>query len=209
MNGLDGLLHKAIFQAIQNEIDAKEILHMEQKLRQDGIKFSEIITKFGQVKKQSFYFEHELKKVEDRVLRNFLLVESDPVESWVVIKNKHLTELILKTFADEDKKIILDLTRTSPETIPNVLSLCNLPNTSGYRKMKQLIDDGFVMPTGLAETFEGRRALLYKSIIQKIQIIINKSDIFAKILVPKETLSSSQMVRMIVELEQGKRTMAN
>jgi hypothetical protein len=65
------------------------------------------------------------------------------------------------------------------------------------------------MPTGLAETFEGRRALLYKSIIQKIQIIINKSDIFAKILVPKETLGSSFMVKMIVELEQGKRTLAN
>jgi hypothetical protein len=209
MNVLDELLHRAVFQAIQNEMDAREFQRIEQKLQDEGIKFSEFISKFGQMKKPAFHFEHELKKVEDRVLRNFLSIETEGTESWMVIKNKYLTELILKTFADGDKKMIMDLTRTSAETIPRVLSLCNLPNTSGYRKMKQLIDDGFVMPTGLAETFEGRRALLYKSIIQKIQIIINKSDIFAKILVPKETLGSSFMVKMIVELEQGKRTLAN
>jgi hypothetical protein len=209
MNGLDELLHKAIFQAIQNKIDVEEIYRIEKKLHAEGIKFSEFISKFSQIKKPAFNFEHELKKVEDMVLRNFLVIEESSSETWVVIKNKYLTELILKTFADEDKKMIMDFTRTKSETIPKILTLCDLPNTSGYRKMKHLIDDGFVIPAGLAETFEGRRALVYKSIIQKIQIIINKSDIFAKILVPKETLNSSQLVKMITELEQGRRTLAN
>jgi len=70
--------------------------------------------------------------------------------------------------------------------------------------MNQLIEDGFVTPIGLAETFEGKRAILYKSIIQKIQIIINRNVIITKILIPKEIVNSSQIVRTITEVIQGK-----
>ena len=125
------------------------------------------------------------------------------------MRNRRLTELILKTFADEDKKMILDFMVAKPETIPRTLVLCSIPNTSGYRKMRQLIDNGFVVSTGLVETFEGRRTLLYKSIIQKIQIIIDKGEISTRITVPSEVLNSSIIVKTIVEVSQGRRRLAN
>ena len=209
MNGLDEFLHKAIFQAIQNEMDSSELGRIKQKLHAGGIEFEEFINKFGQIKKPEFHFEHELKKIEDGVLRRLYSIQDEYKETWIVIQNKYLTELILKTFADEDKKKILDAIRARSDTIPKMLTRYGLPNTSGYRKTRQLIDDGFVIPTGLAETFEGRRALLYKTVIEKIQIVINKADIFAKILVPKDVVSSRYIVKMITELEQGKRTLAN
>ena len=55
-----------------------------------------------------------------------------------------------------------------------------------------------------AETFEGKRAILYKSIIQKIQILINGNEIVAKISVNNETLNSSEIIRTIIEINQGK-----
>jgi hypothetical protein len=70
--------------------------------------------------------------------------------------------------------------------------------------MNQLIDDGFVVPVGLAESFEGKRAILYKSIIRKLQLIINKNEIVARILVPKDLLVSSQIVKTITEVIQAK-----
>jgi len=70
--------------------------------------------------------------------------------------------------------------------------------------MNQLIEDGFVTPIGLAETFEGKRAILYRSIIQKIQIIMNRNEIITKILIPKEIIDSSQIVRTITNEIQGK-----
>ncbi len=210
MNGLDTLLYRAILQSIQNELNVEKLRQIDKRLQQEhGVKFSELGSKPNKIKNQLFEFEDELKKIEDRLLRNFLLIENQSSETWLVIMNRQLTELILKTFADEDKKIILDFTRIKSETIPKILSLCNIPNTSGYRKMKQLIDNGFVIPDGMAETFEGRRALLYKSIIQKIQITIDKSDIFAKILVPKESINSSEIIKTIADTNQGKRILAN
>ncbi len=209
MNGIDTLLHKAILQSIQKEIDSKKFQDIEQSLQEQGIKFSDLINKFGEIKKPLFEFEEELKRIDDLVLRGFLVVEKGHGETWLTIKNRYLTESILKTFADEDKKQILDFTRTKSETIPRTLVSCNLPSTSGYRKMRQLIDDGFVIPAGLVETVEGRRTMLYESIIQKIQIVIDKNEIHAKISVPKEVIDSSGIVKMLVEAGRGKRIIAN
>jgi hypothetical protein len=209
VNGIDILLHNAILQSIQKEIDGKRFQDMEQSLQAHGIKLSDLVNKFGEVRKPLFEFEEELKRIEDAVFREFLIIEKGHGGTWLTIKNRHLTESILKTFADEDKKLLLNFTRTKPETIPRILASCNLPNTSGYRKMRQLIDDGFVIPTGLIETVEGRRTMLYKSIIQKIQIIIDKDEIHAKISVPKEVINSNGIIKMLVEVGQGKRIMAN
>lgn len=209
MNSLDILLNKAILQSIQNAIDKEKLRRIELQLHEQGFEISEILSKFGQLRWKLFEFEQDFKKIEDRILKDFLVREEHFSETWLVINNKVLTELILKTFADEDKKMILDFTRNSSETIPKILNLCNLPNTSGYRKVKQLIDDGFVIPTGMAETFEGRRALLYRSIIQKVQVYINKNDVIAKILVPKEILNSSLIVKTISDVNEGRRIVAN
>ncbi|MFI5417261.1 MAG: hypothetical protein ACHQW9_04335, partial [Nitrososphaerales archaeon] len=101
-------------------------------------------------------------------------------------------------------------TRDEAETIPKILERCKIPNTSGYRKMNQLIDDKMVTATGLAETFEGKRAILYKAVIQRIQISINGNEVVSKISVDHETLDSSDIIRTIVEISQGKaKQMAN
>jgi hypothetical protein len=170
------------------------------------MQITEIFSKFPEMKKSLLRFTDDLKIIEDNILRDFLVVEQnlETPEIWLVIKNQHLTELILKTFADQDKKAIMDLIRDEPDTIPKILERCKIPNTSGYRKMNQLIDEKMVIATGLAETFEGKRAILYKSIIQKIQILINGNEIVAKIFVDHETLDSSEIIRTIIEINQGK-----
>ena len=204
MEGLDTLLLKAIFQSIQDELDSERIKNINLRLKQEyGITFQEVFNRFDKMQGVLQKFDDELKNIEDKILRNFLTVErSTGMETWITIRDKHLAEMILKTYADADKKLILDLIRENAETIPKILGLCNLPNTSGYRKMNQLIEEGFVVPIGLAESFEGKRAILYKSLIQKIQISINKDRIITSISVPKESLRSSQVINMALLINQ-------
>jgi hypothetical protein len=197
---------------VKKEISAKDLEDIELQLRDSGMQMTEIFYKFPEMKKSLLRFTDDLKIIEDEILKDFLVVEkcSETSEIWLVIKNQYLTELILKTFADRDKKAIMDLIRDEPETIPKILERCKIPNTSGYRKMNQLIDEKMVTATGLAETFEGKRAILYKSIIQSIQIIISGNDLAVKISVDHETLGSSEIIRTIIEINQGKtRQLAN
>lgn len=206
MRGLDEILVNAIMQTVKKEISSKDFEGMEQQLQNHGMHVTDMFYRFPEMKKSLFHFTNELKIIEDKILKNFLVIEQDPETSeiWLVIKNQHLTELILKSYADEEKKAIMDLIRDTPETIPKILERCKIPNTSGYRKMNQLIDEKMVVTTGLAETFEGKRAILYKSIIQKMQILINANEIIAKILVDQETLDSSEIIRTITEINQNK-----
>ncbi|TBR11544.1 MAG: hypothetical protein EPO62_01635 [Candidatus Nitrosotenuis sp.] len=212
MRGLDEILVNAIMQTVKKEISSKGYEGIEQQLQNHGMRVTDMFYRFPEMKKSLFHFTNELKIIEDKILKDFLAIEQEPETSeiWLVIKNQHLTELILKSFADEEKKAIMDLIRDAPETIPKILERCKIPNTSGYRKMNQLIDEKMVVTTGLAETFEGKRAILYKSIIQKMQILISANEIIAKILVDRETLDASEIIRTITEINTNKtKTAAN
>ncbi|HEY8110660.1 MAG TPA: hypothetical protein VIG05_07325 [Candidatus Nitrosotenuis sp.] len=212
MRGLDEIIVNAIMHTVKKEISSKDIEDIEQQLQNYGMHMTEIFSKFPEMKKSLLRFTDDLKIIEDEILKDFLTVEQDlkTSEIWLVIKNQYMTELILKTFADQDKKAIMDLIRDEAETIPKILERCKIPNTSGYRKMNQLIDEKMVTATGLAETFEGKRAILYKSVIQRIQISINGNEVVSKISVDHETLDSSDIIRTIVEISQGKtKQMAN
>lgn len=212
MRGLDEIIVNAIVHTIKKEINSKDLEGIEQRLQNSGMQMTDIFYKFPEMKRSLFRFTNDLKIIEDGILKDFLIIEHIPgtSEIWLVIKNQYLTEIILKTFADEDKKAIMDLIRDEPETIPKILERCKIPNTSGYRKMNQLIDDKMVLTTGLAETFEGKRAITYKSIIQKIQILINGNEIIAKIFVNQKTLDSSEIIHAIIEINQDKaKTLTN
>lgn len=206
MRGLDEIIVNAIVHTVKKEINSKDLEGIEQQLQNSGMQMTDMFYKFPEIKRSLFRFTNDLKIIEDEILKDFLIIEHSPETSeiWLVIKNQYLTELILKTFADEDKKAIMDLIRDEPETIPKILERCKIPNTSGYRKMNQLIDDKMVVTIGLAETFEGKRAITYKSIIQKIQILINGDEIVAKIFVNQETLDSSEIIRAIIEIKRDK-----
>ena len=54
VNGLDTLFHKAILQSIQDEMDDKRFQHIKQSLQEQGIKFSDLISKFGEARKPLF-----------------------------------------------------------------------------------------------------------------------------------------------------------
>ncbi|NDB32902.1 MAG: hypothetical protein EB150_07200 [Nitrososphaeria archaeon] len=211
MDGLDTLLLKAITKSIQDEMDSEKIDSIDVRLRQEyGLTFQEVFSKFDNMRNALQKFEVEFKDIEDKVLRNFLTIDkSTASDTWLIVKDRHLAEMILKTFADSDKKLILDCIRDKPETIPKTLSLCNLPNTSGYRKMNQLIEDGFVLPIGLTESFEGKRAILYKAIIQKIQIAINKDIVVTSISIPKESLRTSQVINTMLHINHNTKNVLN
>lgn len=196
---------------MKKEISSKNLEDIEQQLQTHGMQMTDIVYRFPEMKESLLHFTNELKIIEDRILKDFIVIEHNAgtSETWLVIKNPYLTEAVLKTFADWEKKTIIDLIRDKPETIPKILERCKIPNTSGYRKMNQLIDDKMIIATGLAETFEGKRAILYKSMIQKIQIMINGNRIVAKIAVDQETLDSSQIIRTITEINRsGAKTVA-
>jgi len=94
----------------------------------------------------------------------------------VSIKKKSFAWLIVKTYADSDQKKILDAAQ-KPRIICDIIDKCNLPQTSTYRKMNLLIQNGLLVPYGSMVMKHGKVVTRYVSLFENLEINIEKNNI--------------------------------
>lgn len=97
-----------------------------------------------------------------------------------IIKDKSIISLILRSYADEDKKKILNVTATKPRIILDIINLCKLPQTSSYRKINSLIKNGLLIPDGQIQRKFGKKVTKYVSLFENLEINIIKNEINVK-----------------------------
>jgi len=96
---------------------------------------------------------------------------------WVDIEEKSLSQLILETFVNPQKKKILNLTSDRVLTAPEILEICKMPTTSGYRTINSLIKNGLLVKSPDGYIKYGRRINKYKSVFKDVKINIEKNKI--------------------------------
>ena len=100
---------------------------------------------------------------------------------WMKIEDQLVAELILKAFADDDKKKILDATLDKSRTPVEILDICKIPPTSGYRKIKSLIRDSLLVPNGTFLSRSKKEVRRYISALENIKIDICKGKLVVKV----------------------------
>jgi hypothetical protein len=98
----------------------------------------------------------------------------------VTIKDKSIISLILHSYADEDKKKILNITANKPHIILDIISASKLPQTSSYRKINSLIKNGLLIPDGEVPRKYGKIVTKYVSLFENLEINIVKNDVSVK-----------------------------
>jgi predicted transcriptional regulator len=98
----------------------------------------------------------------------------------VIIKDKLIISLILNSYADEDKKKILNVVSSKPRIILDIIHLCKLPQTSSYRKINLLIKNGLLIADGKILRKYGKMVTKYVSLFENLEINIVKNDISIK-----------------------------
>jgi predicted transcriptional regulator len=98
----------------------------------------------------------------------------------VTIKDKSIISLILHSYADNDKKKILNTVVNKPRIILDIISACKLPQTSSYRKINSLIKNGMLIPDGEVPRKYGKIVTKYVSLFENLEINIVKNDISIK-----------------------------
>ena len=96
---------------------------------------------------------------------------------WVDIEEKSLSQLILETFVNPQKKKILNLTSDRVLTAPEILEICKMPTTSGYRTINSLIKNGLLVKSPDGYIKYERRINKYKSVFKDVKINIEKNKI--------------------------------
>ena len=104
---------------------------------------------------------------------------------WLNLEDQSTIQLILETFADRYKKKILDISSDKPRSVIEMLDLCEMPTTSGYRIIKSLVEDNLLIPTSSFVTSKGRTSKKYISVFENMKIDIAEDELIIRIKLAK------------------------
>ena len=98
-------------------------------------------------------------------------------EDSMTIKDQSQVELILRCYADLGNRKILEAASSASKTIMEILNTCKVPQTSAYRKIITLIENGLLTPDGSVVKNE-RKLIKYRSLFEDIAIeILHNKDV--------------------------------
>jgi hypothetical protein len=212
-SAVDRLLAQALESTIRKKLGEKTCEKIEERLLQ---RYN--LDLAGSIK--DFY------KV-DAILREFFSSGADAIEEefadhlisintpakgrpWITIENRELAELILETYGDKDKRIILEVAFMQPSAIPDILAAARIPESSGYGLIKQLVENGLLTEQGYAKTSDGKRVNKYTGLFERVKIEIDTDGLiydvdflissvpFVEVLLKENILNNSQIIRVLL-----------
>ncbi len=179
MGGLDRLIAKSLDTTIRENLGDKTVQKIGERLFEKyGISLTQSLEQFQKLDSVlREFFGAGADGLEQRFLKDVCEIRVKDGEVWAHIENQELTKVILESFGDDDKKKILGSLNDESMLISQIIETCNIPQTSGYRKINSLIDGGMLVPSGYTITSDGKRVTKYKSIFDNIKIDIVKNKI--------------------------------
>ncbi|MBS3922331.1 MAG: transcriptional regulator [Nitrosarchaeum sp.] len=203
-NSLDNLLAPTLRKSIEINLGKATLNKIEQRLMErHGLGLVQAIKdfhKFDGVLRE--FFGAGADGLETKFLQNIIDLQQQKKadDNWIIIKDQELAKIFLESFADEDKKAIIGTVLEDSLIIADILNACNVPQTSGYRKINQLIDAGLLISNGYSIASDGKKIKKYESIFNNVKMDIEKNVIVVKVQLKKTSLSDSMILQSIPAL---------
>jgi len=201
MGGLDRLLNSALEATIRNNLGEKTTKKIEERLFEKfGISLTQGIEQFQKIDLVlREYFGAGADGLERKFLENICKVKTkNTANSWFTIKDSKVTQTILESFGDDDKSSIFNSVIENSKIISDVLVSCKIPQTSGYRKINQLIDNGLLVVDGFEGMSDGRKICKYSSLFNNIRINIVKNKVTVDVQLETSHFNQSSVLKVIL-----------
>jgi hypothetical protein len=180
MSGFDHIIAKSLSVVIEKNLGIKTVQKIERRLFEKyGISWNQSLEEFEKLDfvLKELFGDTGAKGLEHRFCENVFDSKSKKTnDSWITISDPGINSDIIQTFGDAEKKKIIESVIETPKIIYEIIKECNLPQTSGYRKINALIDDGFLIPTEF-EVKENKKIFKYICTFKNLKIEINSNKI--------------------------------
>jgi hypothetical protein len=200
-NGLDNLLAPSLRKSIEENLGKSTLNKIEQRLMErHGMGIVQAIKdfyKFDSVLRE--FFGAGADGLEAKFLQNIIDMKQQKklTDGWVTVQDQDLAKIFLESFADEDKKAIIGTIIDESLIIADILQHCKVPQTSGYRKINQLIDDGLLISNGYDVSIDGKKIKKYETIFNNVKIDIERNIVVVKIQLKQNSSSQSTILQVI------------
>lgn len=201
MAGLDHMLSKLVYANLTKKLGANEAKKIEARLFEKfGITLIESVEQFDRLDKiLREFFGQAADSLEKEILENVCRVEILKKKNhyWVTIDDAELDRIILESYGGFYKKKILDIVNENPKTIYEIIKSCNIPQTSGYRLINSLVEDGLLVIDGFIIK-DKKKVNKYKSVFQTLKVNIQTDKIIVDLLLNKQQFESSLILTAVV-----------
>jgi hypothetical protein len=200
-NGLDNLLVNSLRASIENNLGKETLNKIEQRLMErHGLGLVQAIKDFHKLDSVlREFFGAGADGLEQKFLKNIVAVEKTKQSNsnWIHIKDPELSKIFLESFADPDKKVIIGSVMDESLIICDIIKKCQIPQTSGYRKINFLINNGLLVSTGFELAQDGKKVKKYETIFDNVKMDIVKNSVTVKIQLKKSLLNESSILQTV------------
>ena len=211
-SALDRLLGQALESMIREKLGQKTCEKIEARLRQRyNLDLPASINDFYTLDATLREFFGSGADAIEEDFANRLISINTPAKGrpWITIANKDLAELILATYGDKEKRIILEVAFNRPSVILDLLETTRIPKSSGYRLINQLVDEGLLTEHGYAESSDGKKVSKYTALFEKVTIELDTNGLIfdslplssipiVQVLLKENILNESQIIRVLL-----------
>ncbi|MCH9042488.1 MAG: transcriptional regulator [Thaumarchaeota archaeon] len=200
MGGIDRLISDALSKEIKKKLNLDMLKKIERELFLDhgmSIKLSiEHFQKFTNVLKKNSQID--IIKFEKDCINKILKIKKRDDKYNVTIINSAMTDLILDLFSESETRKIISSLLENEYTIPQILKESKVPKTSGYRKIENLILNGFIIESGKVLS-KSKKISNLQCVFQEIKLDIKKEKIIVIGTVSKKMFEKSTSMKSIIQ----------
>ncbi|MGQ0606703.1 MAG: transcriptional regulator [Candidatus Nitrosotenuis sp.] len=200
MNALDKLFAQSVASVIRKNLGEKTYLTIEKRLVERwSMKVVDAIqdfNKFDAILREIFGAGADA--VEYDILHKIFSFEaSKKGTSLISIEDPDLAKAVLEAYGNPEKRLILNSAFNKPAPILNILENCNIPKSTGYRVIAEMLDEGFLAESGFTTTSDGKKVSKYTSLFYEIRINIKLEELTVAVILKDEVVRESNLIKVI------------
>ncbi len=116
----------------------------------------------------------------------------------VKILNNELIQKIIENFGDQETRLMLQSIMSEAHTTPEILKISNVPKTSAYRKIENLILNGLIVEDSKIKS-ESKKISKYVCVFEQLSILFNNSISVDARLTKDHVQKSTILKKLVIE----------
>lgn len=194
MPGIDLFISRRFSSILKNSLDEKILSKLERELFfQDGMSIKLSVENYDVFQKMlKKYFKNDYQKFQTDSISKILSIKYLNGSYSIAILDKELCDKIMDYYGDPESRKILSCIMDKKLTVSEILDISKVLKSPAYRKIENLLLDGFILESGKILT-KNKRVSQYSCIFEEVRFVIKNKTLSVECVVSNKLLEESSI----------------
>lgn len=151
-------------------------------------RFLEILTKNSDL---------DVKKFQNDCINELIKIKKLDGKYSIILKDDKISQLVIEQIGDSESRKIISSIFRDDLIIPEILKNSQVPKTSGYRKIENMIFNGIIVETGTVLS-ESKKVSKFKCCFNKIDVSMNQNETRVSLVLDEDMIKKSSCLNEVI-----------